>query len=211
MASVARGKPETEIMTDAQNQKAVLRSQVRAILDKMSVSERADGSLQVCYRLEQQAIWRDAKSILFYAPLPEEPDIWKLLEDAIAAGKQVLLPRFVPEHNHYVACHIRDAIQDVKPGKFGVREPLAACEKILLNQLDLILVPGLAFDLDGRRLGRGKGFYDRLLGAIHGPTCGVAFDQQIVSPIPVEPHDMRLSFILTPTRWQCEQPRAVLK
>src|SRR5580700_7684215 len=131
-------------MTEAQKQKSSLRSQVRAILDKMSISERADGSLQICQKLEQQTIWQEAQTILFYAPLPEEPDIWKLLTDTIAAGKTALLPRFEPEQNHYVACHIKDAIQDVRPGKFGVREPVAGCEKILLKQLDLILVPGLA-------------------------------------------------------------------
>jgi 5-formyltetrahydrofolate cyclo-ligase len=92
-------------------------------------------------------------------------------------------------------------------GKFGVREPVASCEKIVLKHLDLILVPGLAFGLDGHRLGRGKGFYDRLLAVLHGPACGVAFDEQIVSVLPVEPHDLRLNCILTPTRWQSDIAR----
>jgi 5-formyltetrahydrofolate cyclo-ligase len=67
--------------------------------------------------------------------------------------------------------------------------------------VDLILVPGLAFDLRGRRLGRGKGYYDQLLRGLRGITCGVAFDQQIVAEIPVEPHDVRVNCVLTPTRW----------
>ena len=66
---------------------------------------------------------------------------------------------------------------------------------------DLILVPGVAFDLHGRRLGRGKGFYDQLLAAVRGTTCGVAFEQQMVREVPVEPHDIHLNSILTPTRW----------
>jgi 5-formyltetrahydrofolate cyclo-ligase len=65
----------------------------------------------------------------------------------------------------------------------------------------LILVPGVAFDLHGGRLGRGKGYYDRLLKELRGTTCGVAFDQQVVEAIPVEPHDVRLDHVLTPTRW----------
>jgi len=65
----------------------------------------------------------------------------------------------------------------------------------------LILIPGIAFDLHGRRLGRGKGFYDRLLTEIRGVKCGIAFDEQIVEKIPVEPHDVRMDFILTPTRF----------
>lgn len=193
-------------------QKASLRAKVRAELKKMSPADRISASLQACARLEQQTLWHAAQSILFYAPLAGELDIWPLLVDALATGKTVLLPRFIPEQNLYVACQIKDAARDLQTGQFGVREPLARCEKNLLNHLDLILVPGIAFDLSGHRLGRGKGFYDRLLTVLHGPTCGVAFDQQIVSHIPVEPHDMRLNCILTPTRWQCETgPRSVLK
>jgi len=79
-------------------------------------------------------------------------------------------------------------------------------------RLDLALVPGVAFDLNGHRLGRGKGYYDRLLAMLTGPACGVAFDQQIVSQVPNEPHDVRLSCILTPTRWHdVTGPRAALK
>jgi 5-formyltetrahydrofolate cyclo-ligase len=70
-----------------------------------------------------------------------------------------------------------------------------------MNRLDLILVPGLAFDLNGRRLGKGKGYYDRLLAGVSGIKCGVAFDEQVVSEVPAGPHDVRVNCILTPTRW----------
>jgi 5-formyltetrahydrofolate cyclo-ligase len=64
----------------------------------------------------------------------------------------------------------------------------------------LILVPGVAFDLQGNRLGRGKGFYDRLLAEIRGVKCGVAFEEQIVDEIPVGSHDAAMDFIVTPSR-----------
>jgi 5-formyltetrahydrofolate cyclo-ligase len=199
-------------MTSFAQKKYTLRTQIRAELKKMSDAERATASLQICSRLEEQELWRKAKTILFYAPLSEEPDIWRLVVDSLTAGKDVLLPRFEVEQGHYSACLIRDAVGDIRTGKFGIREPVENCVTISLNRLDLILVPGIAFDLDGHRLGRGKGFYDRLLAALEGPTCGVAFEQQIVNQVPVEPHDMRLSFIVTPTRWHCSNsPRAVLK
>ena len=199
-------------MISSAEEKKALRNQVREALKKMSADERSVASLQLCTRLEEQELWRKAQSILFYAPLPDEPDIWRLLLDSLAAKKTVLLPRFELEHGHYSACLIKDAVTDIQTGKFGIREPAPTCEKISLNRLDLILVPGIAFDADGHRLGRGKGFYDRLLAVLKGPTCGVAFDQQIVHQIPVEPHDMRLNCILTPTRWHWSNgPRAVLK
>ena len=81
-----------------------------------------------------------------------------------------------------------------------MREPAAHCAEVPLNRLDLVLVPGVAFDARGGRLGRGKGFYDRLLAAVRGTKCGVAFDEQIVDAVPNGPLDIRLNCILTPTR-----------
>jgi 5-formyltetrahydrofolate cyclo-ligase len=205
--TLASQKKIVTTLSETQQAKATVRAQVRAELKKISASEKLALSEQACKRLEQQTLWRDAQSILFYAPLAEELDVWPLMVDALAGGKTVLLPRYETEHGHYVACHIRDIAQDLLPGKFGVREPVVSCEKILLNRLDLMLVPGLAFDVNGHRLGRGKGFYDRLLAVLHGPACGVAFDQQIVDALPVEPHDLRLNCILTPTRWHCDLAR----
>jgi 5-formyltetrahydrofolate cyclo-ligase len=197
---------------NTQSTKAALRAQLNALLKDMPAEERASCSRQACSRLEQQTVWQQANSILFYAPLPAELDLWPLLLQALATGKQICLPRFEPEQGAYAACLIEDVARDLQPGKFGIREPREGCPKIPLNRLDLILVPGIAFDLNGRRLGRGMGFYDRLLASLDGPTCGVAFDQQIVNHVPAEPHDIRLSCILTPTRWHSlGGPRAVLK
>lgn len=199
-------------MSSPADQKAALRAQIRAALKQMPPAEREAESRKACALLETQPLWREAQSVLFYAPLPEELDVWPLLEKALAAGKKVLLPRFLPEKNDYAACHIHDPVKDLRTGKFGIREPQENCERNSLNRLDLLLVPGIGFDLEGHRLGRGRGFYDRLLAVMQGPACGVAFDQQIVGVIPGEPHDMRLNGILTPTRWRYETvSRAVLK
>ena len=193
-------------------EKNILRARIREALKKMPPARRTAASVEACARLTQQAVWQKAQSVLFYAPLPEELDLWPLLMDALAAGKTVSLPRFDAEQKSYAACHIKDASRDTRVGQFGIREPVDLCPRISLNRLDLILVPGIAFDLKGHRLGRGKGYYDRLLAEAGGPTCGVAFDEQIVSQIPTEPHDVRLNCILTPTRWQCAAGlRAVLK
>jgi 5-formyltetrahydrofolate cyclo-ligase len=192
--------------------KTALRRSVRDGLKKMTPDELVAASEAACSRLEEQAIWQRAQSVLFYAPLPGEINIWRLFTDAQRAGKTVLLPRYDSAAKVYVACHVVDAERDLRAGQFGIREPHESCEKISSNRLDLTLVPGIAFDLDGHRLGRGKGFYDQLLVALQGPTCGVAFDQQIVGSVPTEPHDIRLSCILTPTRWHyVNGPRAVLK
>jgi 5-formyltetrahydrofolate cyclo-ligase len=189
------------MLTPVQVSKQALRQQVSARLKALTAAERAGASAQAGTLLKQQPIWQAAHSILFFAPLSGELDVWPLLLEALAAGKTVALPRFNPATGTYSACRIRDHANDLQSGQFGIREPNARCAAELLNCLDLILVPGVAFDPHGRRLGRGSGFYDQLLATMRGWTCGVAFDEQLVGEIPVEPHDRHLNCILTPTRW----------
>ena len=158
-------------------------------------------SIQVCSRLKQQAVWQSAELILFFAPLPGEVDIWPLLAEALKAGKTAALPRFDSTANAYVACRVENPDHDLVRGKLGIREPGALCSQIIPPKVDLVLVPGVAFDLNGHRLGRGKGYYDQLLASLRGRKCGVAFDQQVLDEVPTEAHDVRLDYLLTPTRW----------
>jgi 5-formyltetrahydrofolate cyclo-ligase len=181
--------------------KQALRNQVCAGLKLMAPEERGAASAGARAILSAQAHWQTARAVLLFAPMPEELDVWPLLIEALSAGKQVALPRFVAETRTYEARLIRDPNTDLKVGHFGIREPASHCARLPSNQLDLILVPGVAFDLECHRLGRGRGYYDQLLGVIRGRTCGVAFENQVVDHIPVEPHDVRLECLLTPTRW----------
>ncbi len=181
--------------------KADLGEQMRARLKQLSAATRAEAAAPLGARLREQPVWVAARSVLLFAPRPDEPDIWPLLAEALAARKLVALPAFVPGDHCYTARQIVDPGLDLITGKFGIREPLPACPEVALNLLDLILVPGVAFDTRGGRLGRGKGFYDRLLADARGTKCGVAFDEQIVDAVPVGPLDIRLNCILTPTRW----------
>jgi 5-formyltetrahydrofolate cyclo-ligase len=191
--------------------KSSLRSTIREKLKRISPTQRELHSSLARAILEQQPIWHQAQTILFFAPLPDELDIWPSLPVALASGKQIFLPRFLSHTNSYAACHVKMPDTDLTLGQFGIREPSQSCPQIPLNRLDFVLVPGVAFDLHGRRLGRGKGFYDQLLAAVRGKTCGVAFDEQIVTEIPVEPHDVLLNCILTPSRWIQLDHRAVLE
>jgi 5-formyltetrahydrofolate cyclo-ligase len=185
---------------DIQAAKVALRKQIRGALQKISPAARNAMSAQVRDRHKEQVIWKNAGAVLFFAPMPDEPDVWPLLEDALAGKIIVALPRYDSASNSYVACRVQNLRSDIVTGQFGIREPGAKCVELPLNRLDLVLVPGVGFDLQGRRLGRGRGFYDRLLADVDGIKCGVAFEEQVVSEIPVGPRDVRLNFILTPTR-----------
>jgi 5-formyltetrahydrofolate cyclo-ligase len=181
--------------------KAQLRHRFRAALKEMPDAQRAAASAQARDLLRRQQAWRDARAILFYAPIAGEIDLLPLLDEALRQGKAAALPRFFAAEGAYRAFEVFHLSRDCAPGKFGVPEPSARCPEMPLQRLDLALAPGLGFDVSGRRLGRGRGFYDRLLAGIGGAKCGVAFDQQVIGQIPAENHDVNMNFILTPTRW----------
>lgn len=186
--------------TELRHAKAALRREMRATLQKISPDARHSASAQLCARLKEQSFWRDAASVLFFAPMPDEADVWPLLEETLTGGKVVALPRFDPNDGDYAACRIHNPKGDIVAGQFGIREPRAACAEIALSRLNLVLVPGLAFDLNGRRLGRGRGFYDGMLAQVEGLKCGIALDEQVRETVPAGARDLPVDFILTPTR-----------
>jgi 5-formyltetrahydrofolate cyclo-ligase len=198
---IGRRTEEKQKMTTALNeQKAALRKQIRTAIQMIPPTARAAASGQTRTQLKEQTLWKNAESVLFFAPMPDEVDVWPLLAEVLASGKIAALPRYDFANNDYVACRLHNLQSEIVPGQFGIREPRAGCPEIPLERLGLILVPGVAFDLCGGRLGRGRGFYDRLLPEIHGIKCGVAFDEQIVNEVPAGTLDVRMDFILTPTR-----------
>jgi len=190
--------------------KAALRRQLREWLQRLSPDEQNQASAQIRQRLAGQQVWQKAQSILFYVPTTSEPDLWPLAIEALSLGKSVALLRHAADTDSYAPCLIREPSSDLQPGRFGIREPATHCPFFDVKQLDFVLVPGIGFTIDGGRLGRGKGYYDRLLVEVPGFKCGVAFDCQMAGEIPLEPHDVRLNCILTPTRWHLVsgQPRS---
>ena len=180
--------------------KSTLRAALRAHAKIIPANERAAASTQLCDRLAQEKFFQNAQTILFFAPLADEPDVWPLLEKTLAAGRTLALPRFNRTTKSYEAVAVQNLATDLIPGHFSVREPAAHCPVVAWNRLDLLLVPGLGFDARGTRLGRGQGHYDRLLSLAGGVKCGLAFDWQVLAEIPAAPHDVTLNCILTPTR-----------
>ena len=183
------------------NQKAALRKRMRAEMRGLTRAQREKSALELCARLIEQPAWLNARSILLFSPLSDEPDVRPIMEVALVSKTTTALPRFNKGTGGYEAAVIEDVERDLTGGRFGILEPASVCKVADLKRLDLVLVPGLAFDWHGRRLGRGRGFYDRLLAQVSGQICGVAFDQQMVTAIPVEPHDVPLNCILTPSHW----------
>lgn len=182
-------------------QKAALRRRMRAAARPMAAAVAAAAAEQFVLVLEEQNRWQQACRILAFMPMPAELDVRPAVLRALQAGKRMVLPRYRPAQRDYEGCEVANLTSDLQVGAFGIAEPAAHCPVCALSQLDFVLVPGLAFDAAGHRLGRGKGFFDRLLAEVRGVKCGVGFDWQIVAHVPVEPHDIALDCLVTPTRW----------
>jgi 5-formyltetrahydrofolate cyclo-ligase len=180
--------------------KAELRRTIRMRLQSLTAAQRAVGASQICQRVLAQDFWKSAKTVLLFAPLPDEVDIWPLMGTALAEGKIIALPRLDKQKNHYVIAQVSHLERNLVAGAFGIQEPSTTCAEIPLEMIDVALVPGLAFDDNSRRLGRGKGFYDRLLSNFRGIKCGVTMEELILDDLPVDLHDVRMDTLVTPNR-----------
>ncbi len=180
--------------------KARARTRLRQINRSRIVLEREAASRALCERLKSSALWERSESVLFFYPLASEPDILPLLRMAMATGKRGALPRHVSGSDTYEPVWIRDLESELIPGAYGIPEPSAECPSVSKSRLDLILVPGVGFDLAFGRLGRGRGHYDRLLISQQGLKCGVCFDWQLERCLPAEAHDVSLDYLVTPSQ-----------
>lgn len=152
-----------------------------------SIPEKATASQRIRQHLRSSTVWKSAAVVFGFAPLPGEPD-W--LGEDLPADKRVAYPR-IAEDGMLVFLFA----SSFEIGVCGAKEPVGGTAA---SAPDLVLVPGLAFDLAGVRLGRGKGFYDRWLGANPAAkSLGVCFKCQLLENLPAEPHDVRVDAILT--------------
>ncbi|MFM8655968.1 MAG: 5-formyltetrahydrofolate cyclo-ligase [Chthoniobacterales bacterium] len=174
--------------------KTELRRSIRAQLARMSPAAVAAASESIRQSIPSLPRWQDARVVAAYAALPGEPDLRPL--DWIGE-KTVLLPRVDGEELVFHA--VSDANQ-LKLGAVGVMEPdPEKCAAFDPREAEIIFVPGLAFTAEGQRLGRGRGFYDRLLAALPPEILrvGVCFAEQIVTDIPSESHDKEVDVVLS--------------
>jgi 5-formyltetrahydrofolate cyclo-ligase len=141
--------------------------------------------------------------VLAYAAFDGEVLTDDLIRQATTSGKQIVLPMVQADHRGLALYSIDDFERDMAPGYHGILEPQAHRARMVAPEsLDLALIPGIAFDLRGGRLGYGIGFYDRLLSQLPRdiPTVGLAFDFQIMPRLPLQPHDMLMEAIVTDRR-----------
>ena len=172
------------------------RDEIRHRLSAMDVRLRARESSKIAGQLQNLVSSRHWKTVLIYAPLKDEPDILSLTTNSKVRW---VFPRM--EAKNQLGLYAVGNPSRLIQGKWGIREPNPSqCTRIEPSDLDAIVVPGMAMDpKTGARLGRGGGFYDRLLsnGKIRAEIIGVCFPCQKVSGLPEESHDVRLHTIIS--------------
>lgn len=180
-------------------EKARIRRKMRSALARLSSSAKSDAAALVGRLLSSDEFGR-AQFIGMYVPIAKwEIDVTGAISAGLDQGKNIALPRWSEAAEEYEFAAIKQWSQ-LSPGRFGILEPGAKCPKVKGNFLDAVFVPGLAFSLDGGRLGRGGGFYDRLLQDVRSVRCGIAYECQLLDSLPLDPWDQKMERILTPSR-----------
>jgi 5-formyltetrahydrofolate cyclo-ligase len=182
---------------DIAQRKQGLRQHYKEQLRSMSSSAKADASAAMVQHLEKMVYFQQSTAILLYAPLPSEPDFLPLFEK-YHLQKKFVFPRVAPAG---LALHVVVDLRLLAAATGKLKEPPADLPQINPAEIDLALIPGLAFCSEtGARLGRGGGYYDRLLALqeFHAFTLGVCFALQLrEQELPLEPHDYGVRAVLT--------------
>jgi len=182
--------------------KLALRRQVLARRDALSLEERAVASAAIATRIPALPKFVAAKTVLLTLAFRSEWNTRPLVRAALDAAKIVVVPRVNTQTRMLELLSIDDPDRDVVPGHLGIPEPKPERPHVSREAIEFVLVPGVAFDLDGRRLGYGGGYYDRLLPLLppHAARVAGAFELQLVEHVPAAPHDVAVDEIVTESR-----------
>jgi 5-formyltetrahydrofolate cyclo-ligase len=179
--------------------KTKLRKSMLEKRKKLSAEERKDASFHIQQTLLGSEVYISAKNMVLYSAIHNEVDFNLVINDALTSGREVFLP--VVAELGLIFRQVKDACS-LRKGSFGILEPPALNSVISLEKVDMVVVPGIAFDLQGQRVGYGKGFYDKVLHALEGSgkLIAVCYDFQLVDDIAGEPHDVLVDMIITEKR-----------
>ncbi|NQT89063.1 5-formyltetrahydrofolate cyclo-ligase [bacterium] len=177
-------------------EKAEARREAERRIDALTAEKREDAGRRIRQRLAELREFLHARTVMMFVAMPDEVSTLGLIEDAIAAGKTVVLPHVDRATHRMDARIVRDVAKELVPGAFGILEP-RDCPVADPASIEFVLVPGRAFDREGNRLGRGGGYYDRFLAPLDAVLCGCAFAAQVVDAVPCEAHDLPVGLIVT--------------
>lgn len=178
--------------------KKELRDKVRSVLAALSPEEIKERSLAAANLLFQQPEYRKAEILMTFLSLPNEIDTTAICLRSWKDRKRVLAPKVSWEQRRLLPIQIDSLSDGLNSSPLGLREP-ADGVPIPVADIDLVIVPGLAFDPLGNRLGRGRGFFDHFLAHrdFRAVACGLAFEEQFVEKVPAGPQDIPVDMLVT--------------
>jgi 5-formyltetrahydrofolate cyclo-ligase len=187
-----------------QGDKAAIREQARK--NRIAQKNKDEVSRAICAKFTALPAYAAAKTVMWYVDAGSEVRTRHTLPEALGHGKRVVVPWCVVETNTLELFLLED-MSELVEGAYKILEPRPelrqlAAKVVRPGELDLVMVPGTAFDPRGGRMGQGKGYYDRLLATARAdaPLVGMAFDCQLFDEIPVAPHDVFMDLVLTESR-----------
>lgn len=190
---------EAELSVLRMRAKAEIRRQLRSVRGVLPETACAERSARACERLRALPELARARVVVGYVAMRKELDPHALLELARAQGKTIGLPRMFEDGS--LSLHVHDAQRDLEENGYGVLEPAEDAARIEPSEVDLIVVPALAIDPRGHRVGYGRGCYDRLLPTLaRAFKVGVIYDFQLIAEAPNDTHDAALDCVITDTR-----------
>lgn len=183
---------------DAVEKKKAARRRVRRQLAQMPPDVARRKSLAACEALVGLDEFARADTVMAYMAIPGEVDTTPILERAWREGKTVLLPKVRADAHEMMAAPYRTVDDPMVVGRYNIREP-AREDAWPVGRIDFIVVPALAYDANGNRLGKGGGYYDRFLSqpGMHAVMCGLAFAEQVIESLTVEGHDRKVDLLVT--------------
>ena len=185
-------------MTPLREVKKTLRAQLKAALRQLDHAWIEKRSHAAAHLLFDTPVFQNARSIMIFLPLPHEIDLCPVALRAWQEQMQVSVPLVSFAQKHMIPVEIHSLDQPMDTDHYGLQTP-ANGVPVPVDDIDLVIVPGLGFDHAGYRIGRGSGFYDRFLAqpAFKGKACGIGFEQQLVGDIPTAAHDVGLDLLVT--------------
>lgn len=179
------------------NDKNIIRQRMKETLSKLSKPTYEDFSYKIAQRLFEEEYWKQAIVVGITISKPPEVDTYQIIRKAWELGKQVVVPKCYPKEKK-LSFRMLTEFSQLESVYYGLLEPIEEQTKeVLPENIDLLIVPGLAFTSEGFRLGFGGGYYDRFLPDFLGDTLSLCFHSQVISHFPIEEHDIPVSKIIT--------------
>ncbi|OGX19095.1 MAG: 5-formyltetrahydrofolate cyclo-ligase [Omnitrophica WOR_2 bacterium GWC2_45_7] len=183
------------------NTKKELRERILTLLRNQKEEERRVKSQSILNKFAKLPEFEKSLTILFYEPFDGEVDTIEMIKFAKKLGRKIALPKILKDSKIIIPILMNYTERNLEVGPYGIKQPKEKLGKTLhLEKIDMVIVPGVAFDKGNNRLGRGGGYYDRFLKTLpsHTPTLGLAFDFQIVDKLPqLEKHDIPVKRVLS--------------